>query len=355
MLSIAHSGKTQNLIIYPQIVAHAIQQGHASAYRLYTLVQHRAKSNQGLQIFSRSDILAYCEALGVMNQAQVDRALREGVGVFWSYSPRHRTYKMISRAKVAAGLNFIGSPGRAVILPAEAFQGRLSDWKATVYAAYLAQLRKVTPSREHLCSVFGVSLPTLLDWERRTGVKATARIVMTVPPAQIEGPADLATTAAASLEIDRCRTARTWISIVSPRGKIIAGRRLMDNRNCPLPDYWDVQNEPGWENGSQAYFTWQTTNEYLSPLNVACTGRRKWLESEIKRISTPVINAPGGTQTRPALDYDTRPGWHEDGYKAVKWQGKRQNRSRPAIVVKRKKGLVVGLWQPSHAALWGEI
>ena len=355
MSSITHFEKPQNLIDYPRIAAQAIQQGHASAHRLYVVVQHRARMHQGCQLFSRAEIAAYCVLLGVMNQAQVDRALRDGLGLYWIYSPSHRTYKMISRAKVAVGLNFAGNPGRAVALPTEAFQGRLSDWKAATYAAYLAQLRKATPSREHLCSVFGVSLPTLLDWERRSGVKATARIVMSVPPAQIAGPGDQATTAAVSLEIDRNRTARTWISIMTKRGRIVAGRRLMDNNNGFLPDYWDVQDEPGWEADSEPYFTWQTTNEYHSPLNVTPSGRGKWLEGEIKRNSTPVTNALGGTQSRPAPDYDTRPGWHEDGYKAVKWQGKRHNRCRPAIVAKRGKGVVRGMWQPSHAALWGEI
>jgi hypothetical protein len=356
MSSIAQSGQTQNLItLYPQIAAQAIQQGYASASRLHAIVVHRARSLQGRQIFSRADLLCFCEALGVLNPQQIDRGLHEGLGLFWTYSPSHNTYKLISQSRIAASLGFTGSPGRAVVLPASAFQGRLSDWKAAVYAAYLAQLRQNTPSREHLGAVFGVSLPTLLDWERRAGVRAVPRIVLSIPPAEIAGPDAQATTAAVSLEIAQHRTARTWVSIVGPRGRRIAGRRLMDHRNIPLPDYWEVQSEPGWEAGSQPYLTWQTTNEYHSPSNIAPTGRGQWLKGEIKRIATPVTNALGGTPVRSAPRCDTRPGWHEEGCKAVKWQSRRQNRSRPAIVVKRSAAGIQGTWLPSHAALWGEI
>jgi len=356
MSSIAQSGQTQNCItVYPQIAAQAIQQGHASASRLHAIVLHRARSNQGRQIFNRADLLSFCEALGVLNAQQVDRGLHEGLGLFWTYSPVHKTYKLISQAKIAAGLQFTGSPGRAVVLPVGAFQGRLSDWKAAVYAAYLAQLRQNTPGREHLCAVFGVSLPTLLDWERRAGVQAMPRMVLSTPPAEITGPDAQATAAAVSLEIAQHRTARTWVSIVGPRGRLIAGRRLMDDHNTPLPDYWEVQREPGWEAGSQPYLTWQTTNEYHSPANIAPTGRGQWLKGEIKRIATPATNALGGTPVRSAPRCETRPGWHEEGYKAVKWQSRRQNRSRPAIVVRRSTAGVQGTWLPSHAALWGEI
>jgi hypothetical protein len=363
MSSITQSGQTQNcIVLYPQIAAQAIQQGHASASRLHALVLYRARENQGRQIFSRADILTTCDVLGVMNPSQVDRDLRAGLGVFWTYSPLHKTYKLIGQAKIAAVLGVTGSPGWAVNLPLTAFRGRLADWKAAVYAAYLAQLRQTTPSRDCLCKVFGVSLPTLIDWERRTGVRATPRLVMVAPRDNFVADGDLAAAASVGLEIDQHRTARTWISIVGPRGRLIAGRRLMDNRNTPLPDYWDVQSEPGWEPGSQPYFTWQTTNNYYSPLDVTFTGRRQWLEGEIERVLTPVKNASGGTQTRsarrdkPRSDCrDTRPYWHENEYKAVKWQGRRDNRSRPAIVVKLGPGVIKGLWLPSHAALWGEI
>ena len=345
--------KPPQVPIYPKIAAQAIKTGHAEVYRLYALVQARAMVNQGRYIFTRAEMRAFCA--GLLNDQQIDRALAAGNGIFWSYSPNHQTYRMVSRAKVAIALGFRGNPGRAVLLPGSAFQGRLADWKAAVYAAYLSQLRKATPSRDHLCEVFGVSLPTLLDWERRAGVKVRPRLVMSVVPGEIEGPGhDQAVAEATSAEIERSRTARTWLTVVGPRGGIIAGRRLMDNQNNPLPDYWQVQEEPGWEDRSTIRFTWQTTNVYQSPLNVAPSGRGSWLEAEMKRLSIPDTDAMGSTERRPAPCYDNRPGWHDIPATAVKWQRRKWNRGRPAIVAQYRKVLIVGEWWPSHAALWGE-
>jgi hypothetical protein len=342
---------------YPQIAALAIKCGYASAYRLYTLVQVRATINQGRCIFTRAEILAFCKNLGVMNEQAVDRALYQGTSLLWTYSPEHRTYKMISRAKVAAALGFTANPGRAVVMPPKAFQGRLADWKAAVYAAYLGQLYQATPSREYLCEVFGVSLPTLLDWEKRAGINVRPRLVTTALPAEIVGPGeDQAVAYATSTELDRSQTARVWLTVVGKRGRLIAGRRLMDNHNQYFDDYWQVQQEPGWEAGSTIRLTWQTTNSYSSPLNVAPTGRGSWLEAEIKRLtSIPDRNAMGRTERRPTDSwYDTRPGWHDNPVTAAKWQKRKWNRSRPVIIAHYHKERVVGEWQPSHAALWGE-
>ena len=362
VLEAEHSGQTQPQIsqaprvrIYPIIAAAAIRRGQASAFRLYTVAQYRATLNSGRAIFSRFDLLTLCCELGILNEQQLDRALKDGGGLFWTYSPEHKTYKLISRAKVAAALGFTGNPGRAVALPLQAYRGRLADFKAAVYAAFLGQQRKTTPSREFLCEMFGVTVPTLLDWERRTRVKVRPRIVMAKPVADVvQGSADYQQQAAAALsdETERNRTKRVWVTIVTKRGRVIAGRRLMDNENTPLPDYWDVQQEPGWEVDSRPLLAWQTTNDYQSPLDVAPKGRGRWLKSDIKRLSTPDVNALGGTQNRPSTSHS--PKWHDDTTKVDKWQSRRSNRDRPAVVARYFKHHIVGLWRPSHAALWGE-
>jgi len=338
-MSIAQFVLECNINIYPKIAAVAIASGQAEAYRLYSLVLARARATRGRYIFSRTDL----RALGVLSDQQIDRALALGCGVFWFYSPAHRSYRMSSQANIALALGFSGNPGRAVTLPIAAFEGRLSNFKAAVYAAYLAQQRRPTTSRTALAKLFGVSVPTLLAWEKKLGVQVLPRTIVADVP---DGSQPLAV----ALEIEKNRTARTWLQVMGPRGRRIAKRRLMDNTNTPLDDYWQVQEEPGWEEGSEIKVCWQTTNFYRSPLNVAPSGRGCWLERDIKRHSIPDTKAKGSTEGR----INTRLGWLPDEYTAIKWQHRRRNRCRPAVVEQVKKDEVLGTWLPSHSALWEE-
>ncbi len=343
-----------SLISYPVISAAAIRLGkaQAAAVRLYDIVQTLARARNGYPFFTRAELIA----LNLLDEQQIDRALRAGLDLFWDRTSNG--YHMISRAKVAVALGLEGKPGRAVLLPAKAFTGRLSNFKAFCYAGYLTQLHRQTPSREFLCDVFGVVLPTLLAWERKTGVEPRSRFVM-ADPATLKGATGQQNQAAAIYdEINRNSSPRKWITIVGPRRGVKAGRRLMDSDNNELDDYWSVTEEPAWEIGGQPMITWQTTNDYSDiPIPVAARGRGSWLHKEIKRLGSPGTMGKGdkSDQQANALDYQTRPGWQDDLYEAIKWQGRRFNRAKPAIVARYMMGLITGSWLPSQAALWGEI
>ena len=289
--------------------------------RLYDLVQQ--------QFFTRSDI-------PLLSTQQIDHALRNGMGLFW-YRTERGDYHRIARAKVAAALG-VALPGRAVELPATAFQGRLVNWKAATYAAFLAQLYQGTPSRGTLCREFGVSLPTLLEWERRSGVEALHRYVY-VDPAAL-------TSAAAWDELNQHATARRWVAVRGPRGRVVAGRRLMDSANNPFDDYWQVITDaPAWENNATTVLAFQVTNFYRSPLRVCPTGRGNWLRDELAMGCDPDnIADPPRPLPHPKRFYDSS--------KASKWLGR--NRSRPAIIQKVLAGEVRGEWQPSRAVQWEE-
>jgi hypothetical protein len=322
--------------------------------RVYELVQSLAAARNGSPYFARADLIS----LHLVDAQQIDRALRDGLGIFWSRT-ESGDYHMISRAKVVIALGFEGKPGRAVWLPVEVFTGRLVNYKASIYAGYLAQLYKTTPSRDFLCELFGVSLPTLLDWEQRTGIHVRRRIVM-ADPANLEGATgDQGQQVAVWDELDANATSRTWITIRGPRGGIIAGRRLMDNANQPLDDYWSVTQEPAWETNATPVLTWQTTNDYQSPLDVCSSGRGSWLHADVKRLDTPATNAMGGHANRLSDGSNpprwmTHPGWHDDIVEAIKWQGQKPNRSRPAVVRKVYRCCVIGEWFPSRSAQWDE-
>ena len=340
---------------YPQISALAIRQGFSGPMRLYDLVQSLAVSRNGRPFFSRADLTS----LDLLMAQQIDRALRDGLGLFWTRTP-NGDYHMTSRAKVAVALKLEGKPGRAVWLPCEAFTGRMVNWKSATYAAYLAQLYRTTPSRDLLCEIFGVSIPTLLSWEHKTGIHVRRRIVMADPENLQGATGDQDQLAAVYDELEANATARTWITIRGPRGGIIAGRRLMTNENDELGDYWEVVEAPAWELKATPVLTWQTTNDYQSPLDVTPSGRGSWLHADIKRLGIPDTNAMGSPPDCGSDDDDdpdqwrTRPGWHDDPLKAYKWQGRKPNRSRPAVIQKVFNERITGEWLPSRAALWNE-
>jgi hypothetical protein len=327
---------------YPKLAAAALRAGYPAAMRLYDLVQRLVASRNGNPFFSRANLTC------LMEENAVDRALKEGFGLFWTRT-EYGDYHMTARSKVAAKLGVIRA-GRVVWLPIEAYTGRLSLYKAYIYAGYLAQLRHATESRDQLCERFGVTLPTLLEWERKIGVKTIARFVM-VDPFEDD---DLNSLYSQCKEFERERSARVWVSIVTPRGKVIAGRRLMDNNNEYLPDAASVVDEPGWEITSRPVRTFQTSNLYHSPIDTAPAGRQRWLKSEIKQHSRN--DGPGGDDDPTPRKWEQQPGWHEDGYTAAKWQGRKWNRERPAIVVRKlTKKAVYAEWRSSVAARFAEI
>jgi hypothetical protein len=324
---------------YPCITAAAIKVGFPAAARLYDLIQHLAASNNGRAFFCRSGLVQ----LGILDQHAIDRALREGAGLFWTWTGHN--WHMTARSKVAAALG-VENPGKAVGLPVESFAGRLSKYKAYVYAGYLAQLRNPIRSRAFLCEQFGTTLPTLLEWEQWTGVQTLPRFVQVEPFDGGQEPVY-----SQSMEVDDTRTRRVWISLVTQKGRIVASRRLMDNDNHPLDDYHDVLEAPAWENNANPILVFQISNEYASPLDTT-SGRSRRLRAEIKRLtaeSDSPAARPGG---KPESEHPLRARWFDDRSVMVKWQGKRRHRGRPAVIeTRRSKGRVIGVWSSSRNSL----
>jgi hypothetical protein len=337
------SARNPPIRTYPCITAAAIRAGFPAAARLYDLIQHFAATNNGCAFFSRAGLVQ----LGVIDQHAIDRALKEGAGFFWTWTGRN--WHMTARSKVAAGMG-VENPGKAVGLSVETLAGRLSKYKAHVYAAYLAQLRTPIRSRAFLCEQFGVTIPTLLEWERQTGVQARPRFVQVEP---FDGVQEAVYSQ--SMEVDDTRTRRVWIHLVTHKGRIVASRRLMDNDNQPLDDYHQTLEAPAWENNANPVLVFQISNEYASPLDTT-SGRWRRLSAEIKRL----IADPDSPAARPGgkseLEHARRARWFDDRAVMVKWQGKRQNRGKPAAIqTQRSRGRVIGAWSPSREAFWGEV
>jgi hypothetical protein len=330
------SARNTPIRIYPAVSAAAIRAGFPAAARLYDIVQHLAAHNNGRAFFSRAGLVQ----LGVIDQHAIDRALKEGAGFFWTWTGHN--WHMTSRSKVAAALG-VDNPGKAVGLPVESFAGRLSKYKAYVYAAYLAQLHNPIRSRAFLCEQFGTTLPTLLEWERQTGVQACPRFVQVE---SFDGGQDAVYSQ--SVELEDTRTRRVWINLVTHKGRIVASRRLMDNNNHALDDYHQTLEAPAWENNANPVLVFQISNEYASPLDTT-SGRFRHLRAEIKRYGSPAAR-PGGKPDRHFVR------WFDDRSVMVKWQGKRRHQDKPAVIqTRRSKGRVIGTWSPSREAFWGEM
>jgi hypothetical protein len=337
------SARNTPIRTYPIIAAAAIRAGFPAAARLYDLIQHLAAANHGHAFFSRTGLVQ----LGVIDQHAIDRALKEGTGLFWTWTGRN--WHMTARSKVAAALG-VENPGKAVGLPVESFAGRLSQYKAHVYAAYLAQLRNPVRSRAFLSEQFGVSTPTLLEWERQTHVQVRPRFVQVEP---FDGGQEAVYSQ--SVEMDDVRTRRVWISLVTEKSRIVASRRLMDNDNHPLDDYHQTLEAPAWENNAHPVLVFQISNEYASPLDTT-SGRSRRLRAEIKRLiadpDSPAARPGGKPESAPTL----RARWFDDRSVMVRWQGKRHNRGKTAVIqTRRSKGRVIGAWSPSREAFWGEM
>jgi hypothetical protein len=226
----------------------------------------------------------------------------------------------------------------------------LSRYKAHVYAGYLAQLRNPSRSRAFLCEQFDATTPTLLEWERRTGVQARPRFVQVEP---FDGGQEAVYSQ--SMEVDDTRTRRVWINLVTQKSRIVASRRLMDNDNQPLDDYHQTLEAPAWENNASPVLVFQISNEYASPLDTT-SGRSRRLRAEIKRLTAELDSPAARPGGKSGSLQPLRARWFDERSVMVKWQGKRHNRGKTAVIqTRRSKGRMIGVWSPSREAFWGEM
>jgi hypothetical protein len=359
---IASDQQGVKLRVYPNVAASFA--AHPAGYRMYTIAQVRARALKGRHYFTLNEIRPYCPG---MSDRQIRFGLRQAVDA-GLLTLRGGVYKMSGRAAVMV-MAGVKNPGYAVDIPLEA---SLAQFRALCYAAWLESRTNRTPSREALMNFWSVSRQTLQTWERLVGIKVFERIILAEVDPQTSGDPQAAVAAVAG-ERETYRTGRVWLSVVGPRGGIRTGRRLMDNDNTPLDDYWPVQDEPAWEPDCQIMLTWQGTNEYVSPLNRAVSGRMKWLikQADNLRGAGPAnLSSHSGCKSQEvqAVDYQevrsakrhlakrvTHPvkRFHKMA-DAVKWQSKRKGRDRPALVDTVLKGRIVGRFLPSHSVLWGE-
>ena len=299
----------------------------------------RAQQNQGRHHATLDELIPYSPLSR--------RTLRYGLAAACKagfVTVQNGVYQMQGTATIAARLN-VANPGRAVAITIKA---DLAQFRAAIYSAWLAQRRDQRPSRAEIRATFGVSLPTLLAWEKTAGVQVRERII--IAPLYDDVNDDQTRAARAADEIERHRTNRTWIEVRGPRLGLIAGRRLMDNTNGALLDYWEVQQEPAWEAGARCWLAWQSTNDYQSTQHqLAISGRGSWLQADIKR-RIPDSCGRGSRDVAYRRPLAIRAA---DEAAALKKQGARGQRDRPAVVECVTAHQVTGKFLRSRVAVWG--
>jgi hypothetical protein len=173
------------LVLYSALAPRAIQAHKAGGLRLYVVLQRQARQNCGRAWYSQVEIIALYEQLG-MTAKQARHDLSQARGLFVAYmgqdrqDRRGKRYRMIAKERVLLALD-AERPGPAVLLPDAALSGSLDTFCAFAYSAYLTGNRaKLT--REKLCELFGVTRPTLYEWERLASIDVRPQYLRARPP-----------------------------------------------------------------------------------------------------------------------------------------------------------------------------
>jgi len=117
---------------------------------------------------------AYGRAIG--SQRNYNRLLKHGAGLFWNLAG-DRVY-LRGTVKVAARLTALAKAEKPALVATNIpgvrevylrVGGDLGDFKAQVYAGWLAYREGPKIARDTLCKLFAVSRDTLRNWEQRLG------------------------------------------------------------------------------------------------------------------------------------------------------------------------------------------
>ena len=173
-----HSARTQDcaradvaqLRTYIDLNAHVIAENLDGVYRLWLLA--RALDSDGRGVIGLEDLLKAMQCFD-LNRLHLRRAkLHPKAYVFFSFHEAKIEYRSLE----AVCLALCVIPGRSVYLPAECIAST-EDFRANLYAAWIAGHDDLHISREKLSQRFNVSQDTLRRWEKLTGVEVTYNVV----------------------------------------------------------------------------------------------------------------------------------------------------------------------------------
>lgn len=155
-----------NIKIYPALARAALAVGLARQCRWWHILRGVVARQGGWQYFTRDQVIAIFDAHGV-DRRQAYHLFEDG-GIFFEVNHRRGVVALVGLQRVSEALGC--DTGRPVLLPVEQVSGKVSKWKAAVYAlAFERKPRNI--SRRRLQEETGVSGSTQRRYERAAGVK----------------------------------------------------------------------------------------------------------------------------------------------------------------------------------------
>src|SRR5215213_9682574 len=164
-----------HLRTYIELNAHVIAQGLDGVYRLWLLA--RSLDQEGRGVVSTQALLSAMQRFD-LNRLHLRRAkLHPKSTSFFSFHQSKIEYRSLEAVCLSLGV----VPGRSVYIPTEAITS-VEEFRATLYAAWIAGHDELYISREKLSNRFHISPDTQRRWERLLGVEITANVVEVAPP-----------------------------------------------------------------------------------------------------------------------------------------------------------------------------
>lgn len=164
-----------HLRTYISLNAHVVAQGLDGIYRLWLLA--RSLDPDGRGVVGMDALLAAMQSFN-LNCLHLRRVkLHPKATLFFSFHKHKLEYRSLEAVCLALGI----TPGRSVYIPATSMAST-EEFRAMLYAAWIAGHDDLHISREKLSALFGVSADTQRRWEKLAGVDVTYNIVEVAPP-----------------------------------------------------------------------------------------------------------------------------------------------------------------------------
>lgn len=163
-----------HLRTYAELNRYCLVEGLDGIYRFWLLARSLDPDGRGIVGLPAFEEAMHCYDL---NRLHLRRAcLHPKACLFFSFHRSKLEYRSLAAVCLALGV----TPGRSIYIPAERIAGT-EEFRATLYAAWIAGHDELHISREKLSGLFRVSPDTLRRWEKLAGVDVTYNVVEVAP------------------------------------------------------------------------------------------------------------------------------------------------------------------------------
>lgn len=166
------------LLTDPELGRLCIALDWASQYRLWVIIRHLTRNEEGSGIISKNALQQALTDFDIhYTPRHFDRLLQNGEGLFWTINRKYKRIYLhswinlglnMARKADAAGMDMSGNkPGARQSYTN--VSGSLEHWEASIYAGWLCLHEGVTIARETLSMLFRREANTIRRWEVQLG------------------------------------------------------------------------------------------------------------------------------------------------------------------------------------------